>query len=247
MAPKLEVGKVILGAFLVPWWNRRAFARGLAIPLVSLVTLTLCWYYGANYLPEYSNWALLFVYGFLFVLFAVTCHRLVLLDPISIASLLPARWSWRESRFFFWLCFISWLATVVAMVATTVIMAVFFSFAANPPDQAASEWAFFAATFPAFYLFARLCLVFPATAVDRKVNLKWAWRMTKGNGWRLFLVVAVLPWILSQMIGLLYRGDATVGETILLTFVSCALFAVEIAALSLSYRELTRDEAARLS
>ena len=246
MATKLEVGKVILGAFLVPWWNRRAFARGLAIPLVALVTVALSWYYGAEYLPEHSNWVLLFVYGFLFVLFAVTCHRLVLLDPQSIASMPLARWSWRESRFFLWLCIVWLLATVVVMVAMSAIMSVFFSMAATPPDQAATEWAFFAARFPALYFFARLCLVFPATAVDRKVNLKWAWRMTKGNGWRLFLVIAVLPWILSRMVSLLYRGDATVGETILLTFVGCALFAVEIAALSLSYRELTRDEDARL-
>ena len=82
----------------------------------------------------------------------------------------------------------------------------------------------------------------PATAVDRNVDLKWAWRLTKSQGWRLFIVVAILPWIISELVALLYRGDATAVETVVLTFIGTALFAVEIAALSLSYRELTKEE-----
>jgi hypothetical protein len=45
-----------------------------------------------------------------------------------------------------------------------------------------------------------------------------------------------------DFVGLLYRGNATAVETAILTFLGSALFAVEIAALSLSYRELTREE-----
>jgi len=37
-------------------------------------------------------------------------------------------------------------------------------------------------------------------------------------------------------------GNATAVETVILTFLGSAFFAVEIAALSLSYRELTREE-----
>ena len=48
---------------MVPWWNRRAFGRALAIPLVSLATLTLSWYYGGESLPQWSNWVLCFVWA----------------------------------------------------------------------------------------------------------------------------------------------------------------------------------------
>jgi hypothetical protein len=50
--------------------------------------------------------------------------------------------------------------------------------------------------------------------------------------------------MISHLVGLLYRMDATSLETVVLTFLGCALFVVEVAALSLSYRELTKEEAA---
>ena len=84
-------------------------------------------------------------------------------------------------------------------------------------------------------------MVFPATALDRRADWRWAWQLTRNNGWRLFVVVAILPWAISQLLALLYRAEATVIETILLSVTGIALFAVEIAAISLSYRELTRE------
>ncbi len=50
---------------------------------------------------------------------------------------------------------------------------------------------------------------------------------------------------LTQVVNLLYRGVASTLETVILTFVGVALFAVEIAALSLSYRALASAEAPR--
>jgi hypothetical protein len=100
----------------------------------------------------------------------------------------------------------------------------------------------FLASLPALYLVARLSLVFPATAIDRHVGLRWAWRMSRGNGWRLVVVVTVLPWLVSHLVGLLYRDEATAAEIVLLTVIGTALFALEIAALSVAYRELVRNE-----
>jgi hypothetical protein len=240
---QLDVGKVALGAFLVPWWNRGAFGKALAIPLLLLVTLTLSWYYGAEHLPEFSNWALYLVYGALFALFAVTCHRLVLLDPKIVASRLAPRWSWRETRFFLWMGAVWLISAAVTFALTTLMLNVWVPWVGEP-NRTWFEWTVFVAKVPAFYVFARFCLVFPATAVDRRVDLRWAWRLTENNGWRLVLLVGVLPWLISQALALLYRGDASVVETIVLTFVAAALFAVEVAAISLSYRELTRSEGA---
>jgi hypothetical protein len=242
MTIRLDVGKVVLGAFLVPWWNRRAFSRALAIPLLLLVTLTLSWYFTGEYLPELSAWLFYLGYGVLFVIFAVTCHRLVLLDPPSIASRLYPRWSSRETRFILWMVGV-WLIITAAFIVVSPLLVNVSLLWSRKPDEDWLGWSLFVAKLPALYVFARLCLVFPATAIDKRVNLQWAWRRTEGNGWRLVLIVAVLPWILTQLVNLLYRGNASTIETIVLTFVGCALFAVEVAALSLSYRELTSEEA----
>jgi hypothetical protein len=57
------------------------------------------------------------------------------------------------------------------------------------------------------------------------------------------VVVAVLPYLISWLIGLLYRSEPTMLETTLLATLAIAMFAIGISALSISYRELTRDEA----
>jgi hypothetical protein len=133
--------------------------------------------------------------------------------------------------------FAVWLiSATVVLVVTTLSFNLLIPFAGDPNDT----WirlVVLVAKIPALYLFARLCLVFPATAVDRRVNLKWAWRLTENNGWRLVLIVAVLPWIISQVVSVLYRSGASAIETVALSFLGTVLFAVEVAALSLSYRE----------
>ncbi len=174
-------------------------------------------------------------------MFAVTCHRLVLLDAASVASRSVPRWSWRETRFFYWLVGI-WLICWGAGIAAMTLILNLAIMAMGPPSDGWFSEAQYLASVPACYLFARLSPIFPATAIDRTVDLKWAWKLTQGNGWRLFLVVAVLPWLISAVVGLLYRGNATAVETVILTSLGSALFAVEIAALSLSYRELTQEE-----
>ena len=239
MTAPLNVGKVVLGAFIVPWWNKRAFGRALAIPLTTLATLVVSWDLAGDHLPKLAIWLLYFLHIVLFTLFAVTCHRLVLLNQRSFASVLLPPWTWRETRFIFFF-FALWLVTTgIVVVALTLIANLWIPLFGEP----GGAWFSWIAKIPMLYLFARFCLVFPATAVDRKVNLKWSWALTRRNGWRLFTVVAVLPWIISQVLDLLYRGDASTIEIVLLAFLASALLAVEVAALSLSYRELTRDEA----
>jgi hypothetical protein len=244
MAARFDVAKVLVGAFAVPWWNRRAFARALALPVVSLATFTTVWYHAARSLPSYSGWAACLVWGLLFVWFAVTCHRLVLLDAATVASRLAPRWSRRETRFL--LCLVgAWLACLgvfllVAMGLANVAIWVL----PHKPEDVPLEWVEVAGRVPAYYVFARLSLVFPATAIDRDVDFRWAWRLSRGHGWRMFIVVAILPWLISEVLAVLWRGEATAVETAALTLIGTALFAVEIAALSLSYRELTKEDEA---
>ena len=232
-----------LGAFLVPWWKRRAFVRALAVPLAALTALMLTWYYAKAYVPSWAGWVLYGVYWALFGIFAVTTHRLVLLDPAAVAARIMPSWSARETRFFFRLVSVGIVFAVVTWVTLAVLINAWMAFR-QAPDPEMFEWMAFAARAPAIYFFGRLCLVFPATAVDRETGFKWAWRLSAGNGWRLFVLVGVLPWLISYALAFLWREHATVPETVVLTVVAITLFAVEIAAISLSYRELTKEQVA---
>jgi hypothetical protein len=245
MAAPLQIGKVILGAFLVPWWNRKAFVRALAIPLLSIVILNLSWYYARGYLPRLASWLIYFLYCGLVVMLAVTCHRLVLLDPFSIAARVGPRWSWRETRFLAWIIVVGLAFVGATVVLSTPIVNVLLWSGLQPADTRFG-WSVYVGQVLALCIVSRLFLVFPATAVDRQVNLKWAWRLSKNNGWRLAIIVAVLPWVLSNLVWLLYRENETVFEDVLITFLGSAIVVFEVAALSLSYRELTKEEAAGL-
>jgi hypothetical protein len=189
MATQIQVNKVIVGAFLVPWWNRDAFARALAIPLFLTVALNLSWYYARDYLPSFSNYLFYFLYCGLFVVFAVTCHRLVLLDPRTIAARMRPRWSWRETRFLAWMIVVGLVfAGALVVLATPIVNILLWT---GLGGDTRIEWSVYAGQVLALYIISRLFLVFPATAIDRPVNLKSAWRLSKRNGWRLVIVVGV--------------------------------------------------------
>jgi hypothetical protein len=243
MAAPLPVGKILLGAFLVPWWNRKEFFRALVFPLALLATLMLSWYFTDALLANFVKFLLCVAYAALFTLFAVACHRLVLLDPVAVARNPVPSWSRRESLFLGWLigAWLLYLVTflVILTIAVNALGIVFEGFRASPAES--FGWLEATAKMPAFYVFARLSPLFPATAVDRKVDLQWAWRLTRGNGLRLMVIVGFLPWALSYLPPLLYRSEATALETVLLTVAGIGLFAIEIAALSISYRELTKE------
>ena len=62
---------------------------------------------------------------------------------------------------------------------------------------------------------------------------------SRRNGWRLAIVVGVLPWCLQQLTDLMYRNGASSMEFAILVVLAAALVIVEVVALSLSYWELT--------
>lgn len=246
MTNRLDVGKVVYGAFLVPWLHRRAFARALALPLAAMTSLALCSYYLIGHVPKSVHWLLYGAYWLVFVLFAVNCHRLVLLDPSEISRQWLPQWSMRQTRFLVWFVLVWGFCFLVAAWPVMTVLGTLILNIPGPWRGSGVEdgwrWVVQAGQVVSFYLMARLSVIFPATALDRKVNVRWAWQRTRQNGWRLTLVVAALPWLLSHMVDFVYRGDATTLEAIALTFLGTALFAVEISAVSLAYRELTKDE-----
>ena len=246
MTSRLDISKVVYGAFLVPWIHRKSFARALAVPLALLASLAVCSHYLGGRVPQSFHWVLYIAYWIVFTLFAVTCHRLVLLDTTKVAQQWLPQWSMRQTRFLL-LFGAMWLILFMANWPVMTILANLMLNIPGPWRDLAPEdrwqWAFYVGQVGAFYLSARFCVAFPATALDRKVNFRWAWQLTRQNGWRLVLVVGALPWFISQMVGFVYRGNATTLEAIAITFFATALFAVEISAVSLAYRELIKVEA----
>lgn len=237
---KLPVGNILLGAMSIAWLRRRRYFDALTVPLLLFV---LAWalsaVLGERMGGPYSGWLILPVYAAGFALFAVACHRFVLIDEHRT---LRERFvvGLRELRFLGWLIGASLIMFVVqALVISTLI---------NLPGMEGGNGngAFKAmqqiGSIPAYYVLGRISLVFPATAIDRPAGLAASWRMTQGNGWRMFVVVGLFPWLIDSVLSLVWREDATVVEETLLSLVGLVGFSMTIFALSFAYREIERRD-----
>jgi membrane-anchored glycerophosphoryl diester phosphodiesterase (GDPDase) len=88
------------------------------------------------------------------------------------------------------------------------------------------------------YVLARLSIILPATAVEKKTSLLAAWRLSRKNGWRLVFTIIYFPavifylpnWVLSKINFLAAIPFDILGYLLSL---------IGVAALTLSYSELS--------
>jgi hypothetical protein len=242
MNPRLDVPKIVAGAFVIPWWHRRSFTKVLAVPSILLVAVSVSAQVASE--ERYADvpyllaaLGLLLIAALVGTWCTVHCHRLVLLGPEhALSEGSRHRWTRRETRFLLKAAAIWFM--VILLAALFYGPSLHWLGSVNMTTQAIWRYLCFV---PGYLLLARLALVLPATAVDRKVDLQWAWRLSKGNTLRLLVVVGVFPSLLD-LVALTYREDPTLVERLLFGVIGCVVLAIEITALSLSYRELTRNE-----
>jgi hypothetical protein len=232
---KLPVGKILLGAFVYPWWARRAFAKALAVPAALIAVSHVLMFMFAQQLPYALLWVAFVGVWALWAVYAVICHRLILLQqqPADVAVI--PRWTRRETVFCAWLLLTGLMDWVLTMLSTIVAAALPMS-GGSLDIQAWAGWIISGTL--GTYVAARLAPVFPAAAVDNGIGLAAAWRLTRNNGWRMAVAIGALPWALTFAMRFIYRDESSILQVVLVVALSTILLAVEIAALSLAYREL---------
>lgn len=219
--------------------------RLLTAVLPGGIALGLVQYLGSTSTEETSLWfdlGILAAQGILYALVAINVHRIALLGDDAVPTWGIVSWSMRESRF------LGWLVLIYAAMLGFILIPMIVLMLIGSWSGGASTIAFFAGLgmiavyFSAVYIFCRLMMMFPATAVDRKPSLKWSWRLTEANGWRIFVATAFFPGLIFGLIGaLLGIALFSVGQTYTnLAFLPLSLVGMvwTIAILSFSYRYL---------
>lgn len=240
VAKRLPVGKVLLGAVLLPWHRRSQFARTLAVPFLFQVLLVLVWQIAWSTMESFSSWLMAAVSYALYVLIAVRCHRLMLLEESASVWHLP-KWTLRESRFIVYLIGLWALHLAVTWSALYLIaLPIGFIPRGGPPDKVLSYLPVVASLI-AYYPMSRLSLSLPAIAVDKFGGFRKSWDQSRGNGLRLAIVVGALPAIASYV----SRAPDLLGQNLFLDVLQQILVyvfvVVEVTALSLSYREIRQE------
>jgi len=257
-APLPVIG-IIRDAFQYVWDKRTRLLRALAVVMIALVVLEVILYFvsGDSASPNTTQnrltrpeMVLALIALPIYILFAITCHRLALVGDSGVAAYGNLGWGKRELRFLGWCVMVSLAYALLIMLLPITFQIMQFNRALQdsgqfPSDLADSFWyknVMYVLFLPSIYLIARFSPVFPATAVDRQVNMKWAWNLTKKNGLRLTVVVGILPWVFTYFQGLLLRENATLAEELTIALIGLIFLAVEVVALSFSYKHLTETE-----
>lgn len=235
---KLDLTRVIAGAFVLPWSRRGEFVRALAVPAVAIVAIKIGWWLAGEKMAGAIAWAGSMAYAILWILFGVACHRLVLLDQRRADIPVVPGWGRRETFFLAWtvaLCVTTWIAGAIALMTIGTLVV-------NLTSVAFFESFFEKLMFViATYVFARLAFVLPAAAIDARLTFPEGWRRTRGNGWRMVVVVGVLPWTFAYLSQFIEGDDPGLAMGVAMTVLATVLLAVEISALSLSYKQLVDD------
>ena len=243
---KLPVLNIILNTFIFIWWKRRALSKAVALPALSLILLNSAVHIRGAALSQPAFWLVYLSNLFLFCLLAIACHRFVLL-AIPSAPSERFRWTRRESRFIIFFIVFTALYVFVSIFMTTLLGTVAGNIISPGPSEgpAAAEperwfiWVNYFSVIIGYYFLSRMSLIFPATAIDHKVGLRWALSSSSYNGWRLFIIVGVMPKALSFVLGKFFRHNASAPEVVIISLLAVIVIIVGVVALSLCFKELS--------
>ena len=240
---RLPLRRTLFGAFAQSWQHRGELARATGLPILAVIACTLLQNVAGLSENRPAQWTLYFVYVIALSWLAISIHRLVLIEDAAGREQFSSTALKRLGRFVgtvigLWL---SYLALMLVILNMTVLPWSYVP--AGQGDHALPfdfGWFMAGAMILAMWPIARLSLLFPALAVDRSFDPIAAWKATRGNGWKLAIVVGALPWALRSIANAMYRDEATWVEFGALLVLTAAFTVIQVVALSLSYWELTR-------
>ncbi len=211
----MEIRRIILGAFGYVFEYKIAFAKALLIPILILLAL------GAIPFKEPGAALLILliiISIFIYSVLAITTHRIILLGPESVSEFgvyLPRK---RELSF------------ILYSIGIGLCVIPFGLLALIP----AIGWLIALASI--IYILARLSLVLPAIATDKKWSFLDSWKATKNHQILMMVVVAIFPFVISIPEMLLSHVPHI---DLLVNFLSAVTMVFVVAALSVAFQVIT--------
>lgn len=249
-ARKLPVGSVLAGAFALPWAQGGRLLRVVAIPLALVIALSivqvLALLPGTRILS--GVWQL--GYSLCVAWVAVGIHRYVLVDAREVTAE-PAAATVRRVVLYAIAATIIWMLYVALSAVLSLVYDKMMIGEAGESMQRiellmekmrGAIVATLVAAIVIAILAGRFCLLLPAISIDAGAST--AIQAARDNTLRLTVVFSLLPGVFTLLsMGLideeLIDASSTIIERIGLAVLGAVFLVIEVAALSLSYRELT--------
>lgn len=231
---KLPIITIAIDAIKSVWRLKESLLSKNGIPVIILIVLEII----DSKLPE-SSTGISILLGIatlvIYTLLVVNCHRIVLLNPSSVPGYGIRLFSKREWRFVGWV--VSIYLLLIFFIAILTSSSAYLSFTVGTYVTYAIHGVIISV---GFYIFSRLTPILPATAVDYDPDIYWAWDASKGNGWRLVIIICVIPFISASAISFIEDLNSNIIYIILKDVLSYIFVIFEVFALSLSFQYLNK-------
>ena len=229
---KLPVFKILLEAIQSIWHNKIVLLQKTGLPILILLGLA----YAQTLLASSSGFAI-FVLSLVSLIFytylAVNIHRVALLGQDSVQGYGLRSFAKRERKFTLWLVSIYVLVFFITMILTLTA-----TFIANILGKYGTYTVVIFTVLLSSYFISRLLIMLPATAVDYDPDVYWAWDASSGNGWRLVVIICLIPLLTGTLVALIDFTNTNIIYNMLKELLSSIFVIFGIVSLSLSFQYL---------
>lgn len=225
-----SVKKVLTETTLYCIENKSSIFDELKYPGIAILAISLIPF--GNELGI-TYWFLLVSSAYFYNVFTINCHRLILLNEKSESFTELMAWNKRNTNFL-----LTTFGLAVGLAVFIIPISFIFLSVANGEDSDANMLSIYIAMIPFGYIFSRLSLILPAIAIDKECNFHQVWKISSGNGWKLFFIVSIIPMATGYIL------KSINSDYILFKFLSSLLgiliLIFEIMVLSNSYKQLNQ-------
>ena len=234
----LSVKNVYRQAYRLLVGSPGLFVSTLLIPGILLLVIGLFSIYLRNGEVDAVDFILTAIYYYTVTVFAITCHRLVILGDGSVPVYGQLSWSNREWRFVG-----LFLVVGLTLLAGFLLGWLPFVFLGTVLASKSKIWLIplvsvaVVCVFGATYYAARISLILPACAIDKRLGIRESMVLTENNGWKMVFIVFGMPFVLALVTDLL-KVNSTIFEY-LFEPLWVIVYLFEVTLLSMAYKELS--------
>lgn len=233
---KLSIGATFGQAYSLTFGNLGLFARVAAVPFGLILAMNLALILFANPPKDWMVIAQNILTIIIQVPIFTSWHRFTLLPRSQAVPTMGFTFTLREVRFF------GYLLAMSLSIATPSLLLI-------AAGQQGNRLVALLLLVVVLLVWARLILVFPAAAVGDRVHLRDSWRLTQGNGWRIFWlqILVSLPLGAVMLILLMIFASIVVAtrdptfvnySSIPMVFVFVILVGINASTQAIVYRDL---------
>ena len=265
--PRLAIFDIVVAGYRFVWEERRDFGS-LAFPAIAVLSLAsavLVWLFMPRGIPgeeapQGADIAAVGVVGVIlallslafWVMFSVAWHRKYLMPNEATTVAAALRWRMRQTRFLLLAISLALSLWVLVFAGSSLPILLGIAVSGSSGTVLLLLLVFFGVLIASLFIYARLSLLFPAAAVDHRLNFGQCWELTRGHGWRLLgiILLAAIPVAIGGVIaGSVLNAvivaaalEGSLSAAFIGTLINQSIGFVGLAAgvsvLSIAYREL---------